>query len=302
MDTIAPHPIVDDEIRVAEYMLALRRARWRIASFVAGCMLCGAAAGLLLPKEYTAVIVVAPVSSSSGSGGMSGLAGMASQFGGLASLAGITIGEDTERAETLAVLESSALTEQYIADNNLLPTLFPKLWDPVNKRWTVTDPDKVPTLWKADRVFQKKIRTISTDAKSGIVTMKITWKSPTQASAWANGLVKLTNDYLRAKAVAEAEKNISYLNDQAAKTNLLPVKDAISRILETEINKEMLARGTEEYALKVLDPAQAPERPSSFSVVVWVVIAFLASFGTSLLAVFFRIAWSRSDGAADFAN
>lgn len=294
MDTTAQAPVIDEEIRLSEYLAVLKRARWRLAAFIVACTLGATILGFLLPRKYTAVIVVSPVTSASGGARLGGLSSMVSQLGGLASLAGISLGEDTQRAETLEVLESSALTERYIAQNDLLPELFRKQWDPQRRQWRVSSPRQMPTLWKANQLFDKKIRTISTDAKSGIVTMKITWTNPAEAAAWANGLVSMTNDYLRGKAIAEAERNIAYLNDQAEKTNLVPVRQAIYAILQTEINKEMLARGTEEYALKVLDPAQPPERPSSLSHTMWLLLGLLGSTGLALVSVFLRIAWSHT--------
>lgn len=294
MDTITQEPRLDEEIRLSEYLATLKRARWRVAIFVIACTVVATVVGFLMPRKYTAVIVVSPVTNASGGGRLGGLSSMVSQLGGLASLAGISLGEDTQRAETLEVLQSAALTERYIAQNNLLPVLFRKQWDPERRQWRVSSPRKTPTLWKANQLFDKTIRKISTDAKSGIVTMKITWTNPAEAAAWANGLVAMTNDYLRGKAIAEAGKNIAYLNDQAEKTNLVQVREAIYAILETEINKEMLARGTEEYALKVLDPAQIPERPSSLSHTEWLLLGLLGSTGLALVSVFLRIAWSHN--------
>lgn len=294
MDTIAERTVLDEEIHLTEYTAALRRARWRILGFVAACTILAAIAGLVLPTKYTAVVVVSPVTNSPTGSGLGGLSSMISQFGGLASLAGISLGEDSQRAETLAVLESGALTERYIAQNDLLPRLYPKRWDPQTRQWRGSDPRKLPTLWKANQLFQKRIRTISTDAKSGIVTMKITWTNPAEAATWANGLVAMANDYLRAKAIAEAESNIKYLNEQAEKTTLVPVREAIYTILQSEINKEMLARGTQEYALRILDPAQTPERPSSLTLSARIILSCLGSFGLALVSIFFRVAWSRS--------
>jgi len=290
-----PSPTLDDEITLAEYFRVIRRARWRIFGFVAVCTVAALLLGLLRQTRYTAVIVVAPVSSSSSGSQMGGVSSIISQFGGLASLAGISIGQDAKRAETLTVLESGALTERYIADNNLLPVLYPKLWNAQTRTWKTSDPYKQPTLWKANRYFGKKIRLVSIDTKTGIVTMQITWTDPQQAATWANGLVAMTNDYLRTQAIAEAQRNIDYLNEQAAKTNVVTVKQVIYNILETEVNKEMLARGTKEYALKVLDPAQPPETPSSLPAVGWMFLGFAGGLGLSLLFAFFRIVWGRVD-------
>jgi hypothetical protein len=74
--------------------------------------------------------------------------------------------------------------------------------------------------------------------------------------------VKLANDDLRDQAIEESERDISYLSDQVVKTNVLQLRDAIYSLMENEIKEEMLARGSEQYALKVVDPAIPPERLS----------------------------------------
>jgi uncharacterized protein involved in exopolysaccharide biosynthesis len=192
------------------------------------------------------------------------------------------------------VLQSGALTEDYIQKNNLLPVLFYKQWDAQARRWKPTTKEKVPTLWKANEFFRKSVRKIVTDTKTGIVNMTITWTDPELAAEWANGLVKLTNDYLRNTAIQQSDRNIDYLTQQAAKTDVVGVRQAIYAILQTEINKEMLARGNDEYAFKVLDPAQAPERPSSFGAIALIAAGMVGGMMLSVIIVFSRLAWRRS--------
>ena len=70
----------------------------------------------------------------------------------------------------------------------------------------------------------------------------------------------MANDNLRDRAIAESERNISYLNEQAAKTDVVGIRQTIYNIMETEINKAMLAKGSEEYAFKLIDPAVVPQK------------------------------------------
>jgi uncharacterized protein involved in exopolysaccharide biosynthesis len=249
-------------------------------------------AALLGTKMYQATTIVSPIADESSSGRLSSLA---SQVGGLASslsgLAGLPTPANTQKSEVIAVLQSEAITERYIHDNDLLPLMYPQQWDAANHKWKVDDPKKIPTLWKANVYFKKKIRFLTTDNKSGLVTLVITWKKPDLAAKWANGLVKLTNDYLRDKAIAEAERNIAYLGEQAAKTDVLGVKEAIYSILQHEIQKMMLARGSTEYALKIIDPAVVPEKASSPQPVQWTLIGFFGGFFASLVVVFVRNWW-----------
>src|SRR3569833_3250473 len=105
MDTINPHAVPSDQLRLAEVLGVLWRGRW----LVAAVMVLGVAAGLYLalklPKQYTATAVLSPVSNSSSGSLGDGLSSLVSQFGGLASLAGLNVSGDSKRSESLAVLQ-----------------------------------------------------------------------------------------------------------------------------------------------------------------------------------------------------
>jgi uncharacterized protein involved in exopolysaccharide biosynthesis len=219
-----------------------------------------------------------------------GAGGMLSQFGALASLAGVSIGGESQKFEAIALLQSRSLTEMYIEQNDLLPILFAKNWDAKTGRWINDDPKKIPTLWKAEVRF-KKIRAVVQDPKTGLVTLSITWRDPVLAAKWANGLVALTNQQMRDRAIRDSERNIAYLRDQAAKTQLVPVEAALSTLMENEYKQSMLAGGNDEYALKVIDPAAVSELPSSIRRGFIVLGGLLGGTFVALLFVFFRASW-----------
>ena len=270
-----------DEPVFRDVMTIFWRSRWLIG-LTAVLVTAGAIiVAVLLPKQYQATVLLLP-ESSSGGGQLGALSSIATQFSDLASLAGVAVPNDSKKAESVAVLQSDTLTESYIAKGDLLPVLYKDKWDSATKKWTITDPREVPTLWKANRYFKRSIRSVTTDTKTGIVSLTITWSDPTLAAKWANDLVRMTNEYLRDQAIGISERNIAYLNDQAGKTDAIGVKQAIYTILQSEINKAMLARGSNEYALKVLDMAQPPELPTSPNVVLWASVGFIAGLGSAL--------------------
>jgi uncharacterized protein involved in exopolysaccharide biosynthesis len=292
MDTrVYPNPSQQkDEIRIKDLVELLLHYRYRVMLFVIGCTVLVGVVSLLIPKEYDAAVIISPVTNTSdksfGGGGALG------SLGGLAALAGMSIGSDSKKAESVATLQSQALTGRYIRENNLLPILYPDLWDARQGKWTVTNPEKIPTLWKAIQNF-KHIRTISADTKTGLVTLTIRWEDAQLATKWANGLVKLTNDYVREAALVESDRNIAYLTQQAAATDVVGIKQAIYNLLQSEINKSMIARGTDEYAFKVIDPAIVSEKAAFPQKTIWVLTAF---FGSLILAIFYafcRVAWQK---------
>jgi uncharacterized protein involved in exopolysaccharide biosynthesis len=291
MDVAVHRPYTKYGLSFKELLELLRHGRLLIGSVTILFTLAAGAAAWLLPKEYEANVVLSPVMNTPGEGPMSPVgSSLVSQFGGLASLAGLSLGGQSKRTESVAVLESGELTEKYIRENNLLPVLYPKLWDPVGHKWKVSDPDDLPTLWKANERFKKQIRSVKTDVRTGIVTLTVVWRDPAIAATWANGLVRMTNDYLRAKAISEAERNIAYLNAEAAKTTVVEARQAIYAVLQHELNKSMLARGSDEYALHVLDAAIAPERAAYPQKALWLCVGLVVGLVSAAFVVILRAA------------
>jgi uncharacterized protein involved in exopolysaccharide biosynthesis len=283
------HP-AEQGLSTLEILQAIRRGKWLIAAITLVCTALVGFVGYRIPPTYTAAVLLSPVSASSNGGQMGLLGTVASQLGGLAGLAGGS--GDSKKAESVAVLQSEFLTESYIKNNDLLPILFYKRWDGAKGAWKVDSPDKAPTLWLANQYFKKNVRTVGTDSKSGLITLTIRWIDPKVAAKWANDLVALTNDYLRNKEIAESEASITYLDEEAAKTSDVEARQAIYRILESEINKITFAKGNKEFAFKILDPAVPAERASSLPTVAWILIGFFVGLLLSVPAILVKSRWA----------
>ena len=137
----------------------------------------GIVIGLVSAKEYVASTVLSPAAEDNSGHMGGGLSALASQYSGLASLAGITLPGGKGKDEAIAVLQSELLTESYIGEKNLLPVLYAMLWDPATSKWRTSYPEKIPTLWKANRFFNKQIRGVLED-KKGLLILSIKWKDP----------------------------------------------------------------------------------------------------------------------------
>ena len=248
-----------EEISLRDLFDALWSRRLLIIALTLGFGIAAAVVSLLLPEKYEASIVLSPVDEESG-GKLGGAGALLSQFGGLAGLGGLNLGGSGKKSVAIATLQSHALTEAFIRDNNLLPVLYPDDWDADKKAWTTTDPEETPTPWKAERKFAKKVRSIAEDKKTGLITLTITWTDPELAAKWAGELVQRANEVLRAKAIAESQTNLSYLNEQLTKTSVVELQRSIYSLIESEIKKVMIANGSDEFAFRVVDPARVPEQ------------------------------------------
>jgi hypothetical protein len=203
-----------------------------------------------------------------------------------------------EETEALATLQSQILTDTYVQQHNLLPILFASRWDAARGKWKTQDPKKIPTLWMANQLFKGKIRNVEDNPRTGVISLSVEWRSPQLAAQWANGLVTLTNDYLRQKSIDEAERSIAYLNQEIAKTSIVEVRNAIYGLMEDEIKKEMIARGRPEFALRIIDPAVAPERKSFPKPFLWVLAGALGGLFLGFIGCVVRetVADERSAG------
>lgn len=288
---LAPIPARREELGLRELVQILYGKRWLILATVLFCTGAAVVAALAMPSEYEASTVLA---SSNGQANSSGLASLGSSLsalgGGLASLAGISLSGNEEKAEAVATLQSQELTERYIAQQRLIPVLFPQGRAGSPLPWG----DHTPTLWKAAQLFSRKVRGVREDPRSGLITLTIKWTNPQLAAKWANGLVSMTNDYLRGKAITESDRDIAYLNKQVNLTSSLELRSALYSLMESEIKKEMLAKGNDEYALKVIDPALPPEKRSSPNVPLWVIAGFLFGLFLSFVLVSASVAWDLS--------
>jgi uncharacterized protein involved in exopolysaccharide biosynthesis len=242
----------DDEIDLIDILYRLLDGKLTILLITGLFALLGIAYSLLAEEWYRAEVLLAPAEDQTGHG-------LASQFGGLAALAGVSIRGDSS-VEPLAVLKSREFARKFIDEQGLLTIFFSEQWDSASGRWRQSDPDHWPDLRDAVKFFDDSIRRVSEDARTGLVTLHIQWTDPFVAAEWANLLVERLNEQMRSRALREAEENVEYLQKELARTNVVALQQSIGRLLETEMQKLMLARGTSEFAFRVIDPAEPPRR------------------------------------------
>jgi uncharacterized protein involved in exopolysaccharide biosynthesis len=271
----------EDRFEGREVLKSLWRGRVPLMAITLTITGIVAASAFLIPPRFEATVLLMPVADIDSSDKLGGLGSAVAQLGGLASLAGLSSSGNTLKVEAEATLESEALTVRYIRDNNLLPILYRSQWDPVRLQWTGK---KAPTVWKANRYFRDNIRTVTDNARTGLITLKISWRDPYEAAKWANDLVSSTNEYLRNRAIVEAQRNVAFLEEQAKSNPVVSIQATISVLTENQLKKLMLARSRDQYGLKVLDPATVPEKQSFPRPAIWIPGGFF--FGLFLAVIF----------------
>lgn len=228
---------------------------------VAGAVVAGTIAGVsafTTPPVYRATTLLAAAETDRrGLGGSLGAA--LGSIGGLASLAGVNVGgADASIEEALAVLKSREFTEAFISQHNVLPDLFPGQWDAAKKVWT-GPPDERPTLTRAYKRFDREVRSVNRDKKTGLILVQIDWTDRKKAAEWANQMVTQLNAEMRARAITQTEASLGYLERELGTTTVIETRQAISGLMEAQIKQRMLANVTQEYVFRVIDKAMMPD-------------------------------------------
>lgn len=268
--------MISDELLSTGYpdeidLVSLWKVVWRYKYVVVvAAVFCGAAAvilALVATPIYRAEVVVTPVREN----GMGDASSLMNQFGGLASLVGVNLPMGNASREGEAVLQSRRLVEEFVRRHVPLSQLF-------------ADPKNPSTLWFGVKRFREKVLSIKESERAGVTTVAMNWTDPATAARWANDFVALANELVRTRAIEESNRNIRYINEQLAQTDVVELRRVMYGIIETETKRLMLANGRIEYAFMVVDPAVPPEIRSSPKRTLMVVVGTGLGFFMGVIA------------------
>lgn len=267
----------DDEIDLRELLSVLWAGKVKIIAITAVFAVASVIYVLSLPNQYKATVLLAPAQSSGG-----GLSGALGQLGGLASLAGVTIGkgESSEGQIAQEIMKSWSYIEGFITDNDLAVEVYAAegwskgpnelqtdadLYDTETKTWLVenTNTGEVgpPSSWKLFQSFSKRL-SVSEDKKSGLVSVSIEYYSPLIAKQWVDMYVESINRFMQQRQVDKVTRNIAYLQEQIGKTSIAEMREVFYTIIEEQTKSKMLAEASPDYAFVAVSPSMVPEQKS----------------------------------------
>ncbi|HCE2121640.1 TPA: LPS O-antigen length regulator [Vibrio parahaemolyticus] len=299
----------DDEIDLRELFKALWKGKWIIIATTFVFAIGSVFYALSLPNIYKADALLAPAESSNGGG----LSKMAGQLGGLAALAGVSLGGTDSSQTDLAVqvIKSRQFIESFINKHDLLvPLMAAKGWDlssnaliidegvydPKSKKW-LREPDGLrgakPTAIEAFEVFKKDVLSVNLDKESGLYTISVKHYSPYIAKDWTSWLVEDINQVMRNRTISETKKNLLYLNSQLQKTSVAEMQSTFYKLIEEQTKSLMLAEVQDEFVFKVIDPAIVPEVKNSPSRAMICILGTLLGGMLSTVISFFIFALKR---------
>ncbi|MEJ6475569.1 Wzz/FepE/Etk N-terminal domain-containing protein [Pseudoalteromonas piscicida] len=301
-DANAERVTSDQEIDLVALLNSLWRKKFIWISFTVIFTVIGTVYALSLPNIYKSEVVLAPASDTN-----QGTNGLTNQLGGLASLAGMSIGGNEINKTTIAleVLKSRSFLMEFIKENDLKVILMGvKAWERNSNKF-IYDEDKYdfesqqwvrdvepplkaePSLLEAQQYFLSNNLYLSKDEDTGLITIGVKHYSPYLAKELVDKLISAINLKMKEKDIKEAEASIKYLNSVLNKTDVFDMKSMFYSLIEEQHQTIMLATVRADYVFQVIDPAVVEEKrfsPKRVGILImFMSIGFLLGVGISLM-------------------
>jgi uncharacterized protein involved in exopolysaccharide biosynthesis len=191
---------IDNQIDLLEYIGALAYNKYKIGAIalVGSVLVLGIT--FLMDNMYTSAAVVA-INTNEKPGGVAPKDYRTTNAIGLLEhdiIIDATPANEKERL--LARMRSMRFSNIFIDENNLIPYIYHKHWDEEQKKWKE---DFLPDKGEAIEVFQKNMRAIELDDKTGLLLIYFKTRDAELSAKLANIFVKRYNQYIREISLAE---------------------------------------------------------------------------------------------------
>jgi hypothetical protein len=267
----------DDEIDLRELFSVLWAGRIKIIVMSTVFAVASVLYALSVPNQYKATVLLSPAQSTGG-----GLSGALGQLGGLASLAGVSIGggESSEAQIAQEIMKSRSFIEGFIASNDLAVGVYAaegwsrssnrlqinsELYDEYGSRWLLPNDTTgelgPPSSWILFERFLGML-SVSEGNKSGLVSVSIEYYSPEIAKYWLDLFISAINGHMQERKMAEVTRNITYLEAQIKKTNIAEMQEVFYTIIEEQMKSKMLAEASPDYVFVPVSPSMVPHQKS----------------------------------------
>lgn len=259
----------NEKIDLFEIFEVFWKEKFKIILITAIFAICSVYYSLSLTDQYKSTAILAPASG--------GVSDSISRLGGLASFAGIPIGETSSGNEAkLAkeIMQSWNFIEKFIEKHDLGPMLIAveswndqtldliydqDIYDPIAKSWSTGS--ELPSSWDLYESFTG-ILTVEDDKASGLTKVSIEYLSPIVAKNWIDLYVTSINEFMQLRKIEMISKNIEYLEAQISNTTKPEMKEVFFTIISEQIKEQMMAEATPDYAFVTVSPSMVPEKKS----------------------------------------
>tara|TARA_A100001015_G_scaffold273830_1_gene329650 strand:+ start:402 stop:1316 length:915 start_codon:yes stop_codon:yes gene_type:complete len=250
-------------------------------------------------QSYATIYVEDPTGTKF-SGGSSGLSS-------LASLAGFSIDTGNQKEDkvqlVLAMLKSYKLAEDLLQDSEFLPPLLAtkkiekssgkivfdkKIFNSDTQKWLDKDGNNIsgPSAAEVYKALGKSLKA-SYSKRSGFLNVSIEHESATFATSLLSLILLKIDSNIRNRDEFNAENSIKFLKQELEIIETGELRAAVSALIQSELQKIILAKRDSTYILKFVQPPFVPfekNRPSRATIcIMGTILGFIFS---SLLSLF----------------
>jgi uncharacterized protein involved in exopolysaccharide biosynthesis len=247
----------------------------------------------LTPNTYKASALLSIVDDTEAGG--SGFQTMATRYGGLASIAGVSLGQDNDSKTDfiIATIKSRNFFEHMINTLDILPSLAAAKSYDVNIKKLILDSDKYdeknkvwidekPGMEIAHERFFLSNLTVSENNKTGFISLAFEHISPEFSYEITNAILAEANNLVRLQHMEEAARSLSYLNAALKDTLEIGTKSSITTLIEAQLKIQMLTKVRKNYILRPIDKPYLPERKAAPSRLKFIVLSSLLGLIVSI--------------------
>ena len=303
--------ILEDNLQQEQYLKTLFKIfyekKYLFISIIISSLLLGLTISYFFPNYYKSEAVL-----SSQTNKLNSSSNVPNIAGGFSSL-GIDIGsigssgnEDVDRA--LAISKSKSLLKNLIKKyDDILPSIMApekyifsddKLifdnskYDVDRKNWirNVSPPKKkIPSFVEAHEEYLKIFKSRK-NRLNGQVSMSVEHISPSFAKSFLERIILEMNLYGQKTDIEDAKNSIFFLEEKISQNTSVALKNSLSRLMEKQLQIEMLASSSDEYLLNVIDYPFLPEQKTFPNRLIFIFIGLLFGRLFSLIYAMFMIA------------
>ena len=229
--------------------------------------------------RYTATMIVAPAQNSGG-----GLAGSLSKLGGLASIAGVQLPQDSGSVAFIKYgenLHSRTAADALAADRQLMQKIFYREWDARTNSWREPSSAIRPLVngvktvlgipiyaWKAPgplevQDYLERNVSVVQDPKKPLITISFVHPDPEFARYFVDRLHGAVDGDLRRHTQERTIDNIAYLTRKIQEVTIVEHRQALTEALGEQERILMTANSAAPFAADPISAISVSRRPTS---------------------------------------
>lgn len=265
--------------------------KYFIIGFTSLISIIGVIYSLSIENKYkSSVLLAVPIQSPNSSfqlaNGLNQLPGVNNILGGVNPSAEIAYERISSRDFLSSFIDKYDLTKYILAGEKYKDRIiiFDDTYNESLDKWK----DDKPSIQSALREFLDKNIEFKKDFERGFLEVSIEYLSPELSKQWLENLVKDINENIKEKDLTKSQNSVIFLENKLEEVNDVNIDRLLSRLLEEEYKKIMLANSSDEYFFETIDPPIVAEKKSSPARSIICIFFFLIGSTLSILLVLFK--------------